>query len=200
MSKHRHRDRYNDSRNMNSKQGYGPINNNPFGISPQQLLSLLGSNFNMNGIGNILSNMNMDGFDFNSIANQMGSNNPGNLGNMNNNMNNNMGNMNPMNHESVFNMQYNENKKENYDIEKEESKEVNDTLDKLNVEGSTESVGNESNISNINSEIKSDYIEIDSSEKDENLQFLLNIKRSVDPRKTEFINRIINAYKDGVFK
>lgn len=45
MSKHRKREKYNSE-----QQRYGPVYNNPFGINPQQLISMLGGN--MNGIGN----------------------------------------------------------------------------------------------------------------------------------------------------
>ena len=57
MAKHRKREKYNSE-----QQRYGPVYNNPFGINPQQLISMLGGN--MNGIGNILSSMNRNGFDF----------------------------------------------------------------------------------------------------------------------------------------
>lgn len=72
MSKHRHRDRYYDNnREMGSTNRYGPINNNPFGITPQQLLNIFGGGYNLNNIGNILSSMNNDGFDLNAFGNQM---------------------------------------------------------------------------------------------------------------------------------
>jgi predicted transcriptional regulator YheO len=53
------------------------MNNNPFGINPQQLLSMLGGNMDMSGLGNLLSAMNKNGFDLNSLNNFNGtSNNP----------------------------------------------------------------------------------------------------------------------------
>ncbi|MBE6048217.1 MAG: hypothetical protein E7213_07450 [Clostridium sp.] len=69
MSKHRHK-----SRDINSMRdpsfNNNCMNNNPFGISPQQLLSLLGSNIDMNGLGNILSSMGQEGFNLNSVNTQ----------------------------------------------------------------------------------------------------------------------------------
>ena len=55
--------------NMNNFRGNM---NNPFGINPKQLLSMLGGNMNMNGLSKILSSMNTEGFDLNSFSNQMG--------------------------------------------------------------------------------------------------------------------------------
>jgi len=67
MSKHKRKNRYNDMGNNSMHQENNPILNNPFGINPKQLLGMLGANFNMNGLGNLLSSMNMDGFNFNSM-------------------------------------------------------------------------------------------------------------------------------------
>ena len=68
MSKHKRKNRYNDGDNNSLHQGSNPILNNPFGINPRQLLGMLGSNFNMNGLGNLLSTMNMEGFNMNSMG------------------------------------------------------------------------------------------------------------------------------------
>jgi hypothetical protein len=67
MSKHKRKNRYNDRENNSIHQVNNPILNNPFGINPKQLLGMLGANFNMNGLGSLLSSMNMDGFNFNSM-------------------------------------------------------------------------------------------------------------------------------------
>ena len=66
----------NASNNMNNRQTY---NNGPFGINPNQLLSSMFGNIDMNQISSLLQSMNTQGFDFNNL----------NLGNL-------MGNMNPM--------------------------------------------------------------------------------------------------------
>ena len=88
MSKHRHKS--DEGKGMGMNQFNRPFNNNPFGISPQQLLGLLGSNIDMTGLGNILSSMGSEGFDLNSINNQM---NQGNFTNNNMQMPNAFGNM-----------------------------------------------------------------------------------------------------------
>ena len=66
----------NASNNMNNRQTY---NNGPFGINPNQLLSSMFGNIDMNQISSLLQSMNTQGFDFNNL----------NLGNL-------MGNMNPV--------------------------------------------------------------------------------------------------------
>lgn len=90
MSKHRHKSDEGKRMGMNQFNNR-PFNNNPFGISPQQLLGLLGSNIDMTGLGNILSSMGSEGFDLNSINNQMM--NQGNFNNNNMNIPNSYGNM-----------------------------------------------------------------------------------------------------------
>lgn len=66
MSKHKRRNRDRYQGNGAYSRYNNSINNNPFGINPQQLLSMLGNNFNMNNLSNMLSSMNKDGFDFNN--------------------------------------------------------------------------------------------------------------------------------------
>ena len=85
MSKHRRkRDHENDRVNnnnginnngmnnnggMNNNNGYNnrqQFANNPFGINPNQLLSMLG-NIDMGQIGSLLQNMNVPGLDFNNL-------------------------------------------------------------------------------------------------------------------------------------
>ena len=89
----------NASNNMNNRQTY---NNGPFGINPNQLLSSMFGNIDMNQISSLLQSMNTQGFDFNNL----------NLGNL-------MGNMNPMG--TSINQNGNWNKEvDNRDGEKED--------------------------------------------------------------------------------
>lgn len=89
----------NASNNMNNTQTY---NNGPFGINPNQLLSSMFGNIDMNQISSLLQSMNTQGFDFNNL----------NLGNL-------MGNMNPMG--TSINQNGNWNKEvDNRDGEKED--------------------------------------------------------------------------------
>lgn len=92
----------NASNNMNNRQTY---NNGPFGINPNQLLSSMFGNIDMNQINNLLQSMNTQGFDFNNL----------NLGNL-------MGNMNPMG------ASMNQNGEVNNRDEDEDSKIINSSI------------------------------------------------------------------------
>ena len=76
--------------NMNNNRA--TYNNGPFGINPNQLLSSMFGNIDMNQINSLLQSMSTQGFDFNNLnlGNLMG--NMGNPmssdGNINNNSNN----------------------------------------------------------------------------------------------------------------
>lgn len=50
-----------------SSENNNMFNNNPFGINPNQLMGLLGGNFDFNQIGNLLSSMNSDGMNLNNF-------------------------------------------------------------------------------------------------------------------------------------
>lgn len=67
MAKHRRREQepsMNDSINNNMMNS----NNNPFGIDPMQLLGLLGGNFDMRNMSNMLASMNTNGFNLNNLG------------------------------------------------------------------------------------------------------------------------------------
>ena len=105
----------NANNNMNNRQTY---NNGPFGINPNQLLSSMFGNIDMNQINSLLQSMNTQGFDFNNL----------NLGNL-------MGNMNPMT--SSTNQRSNNsngNKETSYKDQEEETKDINNSIleDKIN--------------------------------------------------------------------
>lgn len=78
MAKHRHKSY--EGNDMRNRRPIGAMNNNPFGINPQQLLSMLGGNIDMSGLGNLLASMNKNGFDLNSLnnINANSNNNPSN--------------------------------------------------------------------------------------------------------------------------
>lgn len=90
MSKRKRRHR--KERNTASENN-NIFNNNPFGINPNQLMGLLGGNFDFNQIGNLLSSMNGDGMNLNNFnlntnhanRNQFDFMNNFPLGNFNNN-------------------------------------------------------------------------------------------------------------------
>ncbi|MDS0525043.1 hypothetical protein NNC19_05065 [Clostridium sp. SHJSY1] len=150
MSKHRHKS--SDSKNIGRNQFNSNINNNPFGISPQQLLGLLGGNIDMTGIGNMLSNMGKEGFDLNSINQQF------------NGMNNNFNGSNIMNDTDEGNRKYKNDNENNKEKHKENSLE-----------------------------------ELSGNEDDENIEFLRDLKKIVDSNKSEFIDKIIDLYNEGIF-
>lgn len=152
MSKHRHKS--SDSNKVGRSQFNSNISNNPFGISPQQLLGLLGGNIDMTGIGNMLSSMGKEGFDLNSMNQQFSA--------MSNNFNGN----NTMNDTNETNKKYKNN--EENDGHKEKHK-------KINIE------------------------ELNSNEDDENIEFLQDLKKIVDPNRIEFIDKIIELYNEGIF-
>ena len=99
--------RSNVNNTMNNRQTY---NNGPFGINPNQLLSSMFGNIDMNQINSLLQSMNTQGFDFNNL----------NLGNL-------MGNMNPM--ASTMNQSGNSmDVNRNMDDKEEESKNANNSV------------------------------------------------------------------------
>lgn len=87
MAKHRHRSY--EGNDMRSRRPIGSVNNNPFGINPQQLLSMLGGNMDMSGLGNLLASMNKNGFDLNSLNNLNNNNSTNNSTNNSDNSTNN---------------------------------------------------------------------------------------------------------------
>lgn len=172
-----------------------PNNNStlPFGINPSQLMNMLGGNFDMSQIGNMLSNMKMDGLDLNSFnlgqgnnknsQSQMGTTN--NMGNMMNNMNGGLGGLdfglfqNMMNNLGInTGMGVGNNQSSNFN---------NNQNTDLNNKKSKKKYSDDLNITNENK----DYID------DENIEMLEAMKKIVEVDKIEFIERIISAYNDG---
>lgn len=167
-----------------NNEGYnGRVNNNPFGINPAQLMNMLGGNLDMSQIGNLLSSMKGDGLDLNNfnIGNFAGDNQGGTP--MHNNRNgfdlgalqglmNNLG-------VGGFNLQNNNIKGSN-----------RDNKDNLNIAKENE-YGKKDQ--------EDDLLEDDNDENDENIQMLIAIKSIVDFKKADFIDKVIEAYKNGYF-
>ena len=176
MAKHKHREqdpvmKENNTNAVNNK-------NIPFGIDPMQLMGLLGGNFDINSMGNMLASMNTNGFNFgnlNSIAKMMGLNLDNNLfqGNTNNTDNN-------------KNMYSN-------------------TTQSMNDMGNMTSKGNMSNnitqknMDNSDSErnVKKNVSNKNNKENDVELEFLIALRNYVHPDRIRFIDKIIEAYKRG---
>lgn len=111
----------NANNTMNNRQTY---NNGPFGINPNQLLSSMFGNIDMNQINSLLQSMNTQGFDFNNL----------NLGNI-------MGNMNPM--ATSMNQSSNNsnvNKEVDHKDQEEETKSVNNSILNENIDRNDENM------------------------------------------------------------
>lgn len=171
MAKHKHRDEepiINDTNtNANTR------NNMPFGIDPMQLMGLFGGNLDMNNMGNMLASMNTNGFNLgnlNSIAQMMGLNLDNNLFQQGN-----MGNFN------------------NNDINKNMYSNINPNMK----EHSSNMNSKNNNNQNIEKNNKKAATNKTAKDNDGNLEFLMALRNYVHPDKIEFIDRIIEAYRNG---
>jgi len=173
MAKHKHREQdpiRNENNNANAAN-----RNIPFGIDPMQLMGLLGGNFDMNNIGNMLASMNTNGFNLGnlgSIAQMMGLN-------LDNSFS--QGNMNNLNND--FNKSMNSNVNQNV---KAHSSSVNSkSTEPLNTDKNNKK--NTANTKNVR-------------DNDANLEFLMALRNHVHPDRAKFIDKIIEAYKNGNFQ
>ncbi|WP_160692994.1 hypothetical protein [Clostridium sp. C2-6-12] len=171
MAKHKHREqsaRINDANNNINSNANKSI---PFGIDPMQLMGLLGGNFDINNMGNMLSSMNTNGFNLGnlgSIAKMMGIN-----------LDNNFlqGNMSTQNNDFNKNGHTNINQNKSYSTNAKTN--VNQSVDKNN---------------------KKDISEKELKDNDVNLEFLMALRSYVHPDRVKFIDKIIEAYKNGEFE
>ncbi len=169
MAKHRRKNHGSVSNNMSNNVNIP--NNNPFGIDPFQLMSLLGGNIDISSIGNMLSSMNTNGFNLGNLeglANMAGIN----LNNMNN-----FNNMSSNNIDTATDtMVQNEDLKHDID-------DLDLTIDLNKKEAGKKKVDKR----------KEKKLE----DNDENLIFLKQLQIYIHPEKREFIERIIKAYCEG---
>ncbi|MCE5221597.1 MAG: hypothetical protein LLF98_10145 [Clostridium sp.] len=172
MAKRKHREQdpiINDTNsNTNNK-------NIPFGIDPMQLMGLLGGNFDMSNIGNMLSSMNTNGF------------NLGNLGSL--------AQMMGLNLDSNF-LQENMNSTNN-DINKNMYSNVNRNVKSYPNNNTSSRINTSSNIDK-NNRKSTDNKNV--KDNDANLDFLMALRSYVHPDRIQFIDKIIEAYKNGEFK
>lgn len=193
MSKHSKRDRKNDLGNS----GFGfNMKNNPFGIDPAQLIGILG-NLDMGNFNYILSNMNKNGVDINSVNSNYQSRGDGNISNGNST---NMGSSNL----NLFGnmMGLTGIKNGNFDMNA-----LNSFAEKMGIGNNKfTDTKNDSKQSNHSGEeklkdLKAEYNSDDTKEGfyDENYQLLLSIRNIVDSNKRVFIDKIIEKYKAGDF-
>ena len=213
MAKHRHKEQesnVNDNRNMNMNN-MNNNNNNPFGIDPIQLMNLLGGNFDISNMTNMLASMNTNGFNLGNLAplaqmaglnfdnNMMNGNgfqntndmmnnsgvNPGNnvnTGSINNR--NGVPNMNNMNSANNMSNMNNINSSDNKQTSVK-AKKGQDLKESKEVKSSVKSV-------NVNSGSK--------TTQNNDLEFLVSLKGIVNQDKVPLINKMIELYKSGAFK
>ncbi len=197
MAKHRRREQE-PSVNENMNRNMMNTNNNPFGIDPMQLLGLLGGNFDMRNMSNMLASMNTNGFNLNNLgplAQMAGLNLDNNFANLNNNnlnRNNNLNmNSNPNMNSDIQNMSAN-----NMNKNEANSQKRDETVDKRNnsakvshqEEKRHERSSNDGMVQEKNKSV------------DENLEFLISLRSFVHQSKVPFIDKIIDGYKKGLFK
>lgn len=162
--------------NKSGKSDNG-IGDNPFGINPSQLLGMLG-NADMGQIGNILSSMNTDGFDFNNL----------NFGSIQNMMSGNGANDNHA-MSSIQEMMANMNNMQGAQ---------NSVNNSMNVNNKKSDHNTYDNSSHHRKNKKNDTI--DNIEVDENIELLMSIRKIVDYDRAKFIDKVIELYKEGVFE
>ena len=169
MAKHKHREQSARVSNTNN------FNNNnkstPFGIDPMQLMGLLGGNLDINSMGSMLSSMNTNGF------------NLGNLGSIAKMMGLNLDNNFLQGNMSNQNSDFNKNTHTNIN--------QNKPYNNMNYKNTT----NQSTDTNI----KKDTNEKELKENDVNLKFLMALRSYVHPDRVKFIDKIIEAYRNGEF-
>ncbi len=197
MAKHRRREQE-PSVNENMNRNMMNANNNPFGIDPMQLLGLLGGNFDMRNMNNMLASMNTNGFNLNNLgplAQMAGLNLDNNFANLNNNnlnrnnnlnMNNNPNMNSDMQNMSANNMNKNEansQKRDDVADKRNNSVKVSHQEEKRHDRSSNEGIVQEKN-----------------KLADENLEFLMSLRSFVHQSKVPFIDKIIDGYKKGLFK
>ena len=180
MAKRKHREHdptINETKSNTNSNTNSNTRNMPFGIDPMQLMGLFGGNFDMNNMGNMLSSMNTNGFNLGNL---------GNLGSIAQMMGLNLDNNFPQG--NMTNVSNDISKTMHQSGGQNMSSNTNNTNSKVS-ETSNSEKNNKKTAYNKN--VKEDDI---------NLNFLLALKSHVHPDRIEFIDRIIEAYKNGEFK
>ncbi len=199
MAKHRRREQE-PSVNENMNRNMMNTNNNPFGIDPMQLLGLLGGNFDMRNMSNMLASMNTNGFNLNNLgplAQMAGLNLDNNFANLNNNNNN-------LNRNNNLNMNSNPNM--NSDIQNMSANNMN--KNEANSQKRDETVDKRNNSAKVSHQEEKRHerssndgmVQEKNKSVDENLEFLISLRSFVHQSKVPFIDKIIDGYKKGLFK
>ena len=187
MAKHKRREQ-GSLGNENMNHNMMNTNNNPFGIDPMQLLGLLGGNFDMRNMGNMLASMNTNGFNLNNLgplAQMAGLNLDNNFTNGNNNLNKNT---NPNFTSDIQNMSANNMNKNEANIQKNNETNRRDNTKMSHHEEIKQEQPHENMAKGKNKAV------------DENLEFLIALRSFVHQSKISFIDKIIDSYNKGLFK
>lgn len=196
MSRRRHRNRSENIPNPQQQPNNMNPMGNPMGFNPNQLMDLLGGNFDMGQLASLLAGMGGEGFNMNSFANlanmfnmNNGAPNMGNMGNQNGmgNMGNlgGLGNMGGLGNLAGLGG-------------------LGDIGNIISMMGLGNMGGNSSNNfsdnsvynENVNfSEASTDEVTDD----DRNMQMMKAMRRIVDPERVKFIDRVIELYEKGKF-
>lgn len=201
MSKKRHKNRENEYENgqdqFNNFSG-NPFANNPFGIDPNQLMSMLG-NVDKDKLNNIMESMSKDGVDLNSFMAQNGMN-PGNNG-MNNNGGNGNPNPNPNHNPNSNNMNPNPNNMNPMDMFNNMGMNSNmgpmGAMNPMAILSQLTQMGNFNNQNNRNNGNKKNTKKNKYNTGDANMDMLLALRNAVDSDRIEFVDKIIGMYKKG---
>lgn len=193
MSRRRHRNRSENIPNPQQQPNNMNPMGNPMGFNPNQLMDLLGGNFDMGQLATLLAGMGGEGFNMNSFANMFNMNNGApNMGNMGNqNGMGNMGNLGGLgNMGGLGNLAG--------------LGGLGDIGNIISMMGLGNMGGNSSNNfsdnsvynENVNfSEASTDEVTDD----DRNMQMMKAMRRIVDPERVKFIDRVIELYEKGKF-
>ncbi|MBZ9692515.1 hypothetical protein FC959_02625 [Clostridium botulinum] len=189
MAKHKRKEKQPVDNNVGSNNVRNN-NNNPFGIDPTQLMGMLGGNFDINSL---LASMNIDGLNLANLAPlaNMAGINLGNFGNTNQRNMNNMNNMNPMNGNDNINTM-NDITNDFTDTSSDFMNDFMNTPNDINFQ--------EKNISEKKSKKSNSHRKKEIEEEDSNLDMLISLRGFVHPEKVDFIDKIIDLYKNGAFK
>lgn len=173
----------------------------PFGINPNQLLSLLGENFDFNNLGNMMASMKDNGVNLNNFNPNLSTQNQ--QENNSNNINN-TNNFNGVNGYDFRGLQGVINALGINGFNNQQNGNFNDGADEDNIAINDEVIGEidskeeDFNEEGIEEELDGEELNNSIMEEDENIQMLISIKSIVDDRKADFVDRIIEAYKKGL--
>ncbi len=199
MSRRRHRNR---SENIPNPQPQ-PNNMNPMGFNPNQLMDLLGGNFDMGQLATLLAGMSGEGFNMNSFANlanmfnmNNGAPNVGNMGNPNGmgNMGNlgGLGNMGGLG--NLGNLAGLGGLGGLGDIGN-----IISMMGLGNMGGNSSSNFSDNSVYNENVNFNEASTDEVTTDDDRNMQMMKAMRRIVDPERVKFIDRVIELYEKGKF-